>query len=69
MYIYMCVCANALAHMLLSYHFGYYGIFSAGSVSPMYSFLGWQPMIDVIFPMFLLFLFSFNVVLGLLLLF
>ena len=36
-------------------------MFSAGSVSPIYPFLGQQPMIDVIFPKFLLFLFNFNV--------
>ena len=33
-------------------------ILSAGSVSPIYQFLGWQPMIDVIFPTFILFLFK-----------
>ena len=33
-------------------------ILSAGSVSPIYQFLRWQPMIDVIFPTFLLFLYK-----------
>ena len=46
--------------MFLSCHFGQYVIFSAGSVSLIYPFLRQQPMIDVIFPTFLLFLFSFN---------
>ena len=40
-------------------------IFSAVSVSPIYPFLGQQPMMDEIFPTFLLFLFNFNVVLCL----
>ena len=50
---------NPLSHMLLSYHFGKYAISSAGSVSPIYPFLGWKPMIDVIFRMSYFFLSAF----------